>query len=68
MIPDCYEAYRQEEQRQAEWDRYEEYLQKCHICGRPLYPGDKIHIANFFLVCPSCVEELTENEDIIELE
>lgn len=68
MIPDSYDPIYQEEQRQAEWDRIEEHLQRCHICRRLLYPGDKIHVANFFVVCSSCVEELNENEDIVELD
>ena len=67
-IPDDYDPVYQEERRQAAWDRTEALLQRCHICGRTLYPGDKIHVASFFAVCPSCVEELTENEDIIELD
>lgn len=67
MIPDCYDPVYQEERRQREWDEFADELPTCHLCRRRLYPGDKFHVANFFIVCACCKEELDENEEIVEV-
>ena len=67
-IPNCYDPVAQEEQRQADWDRFAEDLPVCTLCRKRLYPGDRFHTASFMVVCPACVEELTENIDIVEVE
>lgn len=67
-IPDCYDPVYQEEHRQAELDKFLDSLPCCTLCNRTLYPGDKFHTASYMIVCPSCVEELNENKDIVELD
>lgn len=67
MLPNCYEPVFQEERRQKEWDEYADTLPVCTLCKRKLYPGDKFHTASYTVVCPRCVEELQENEDIVEV-
>lgn len=67
MIPDCYEPYFQEEQMQKELDDLADMLPVCTLCRRRLYPGDKFHTARCMIVCASCLEELMENEEIVEL-
>jgi hypothetical protein len=68
LIPDCYDPVCQEEQRQKEWDEFAEGLPTCHLCRRRLYPGMRYHVANFFVVCSYCKEELDENEETVELD
>lgn len=68
MIPDCYDPVYQEETRQAAWDEYADTLPTCHLCRRRLYPGDRFHVAHFFVVCTGCKEELDENEDVVEVD
>lgn len=68
MIPDCYEAYAQEERRQREWDNFADMLPTCTLCRRRLHPGEKFYTARYQIVCTRCKEELNENEDIVELD
>lgn len=68
MIPDCYEPYFQEEQRQKELDALADMLPVCTLCRQRMYPGEKIHVASLHIVCSRCKEELDENEDIVELD
>ena len=65
-IPDCYDPVHQAEQREAEWDRLVENLPVCTLCRKTIFPGGKLHTANCMVVCPSCVEELNENIEILE--
>lgn len=67
-IPDCYDPVYQAERREAEADRIRDLLPRCTLCGRTLYPGEKFRTARCQIVCRLCMEELTENEDIVELE
>lgn len=62
------EPYEEAERREAEWDRVAETLPRCALCRRVLYPGDKFHKAYHQVVCPSCKEELDENEDMVEVD
>lgn len=64
-IPNCYDPVYQEERRQMELDKLMEQTCQCHLCRRTMYPGDKIHVAQFFVVCPSCFEELGENIETV---
>lgn len=66
VIPDCYDPVRQEEQRQAEWDKLVELLPVCTLCKRKLYPEEKFHTASHQIVCTRCMDELNENIDIVE--
>lgn len=66
-LPDCYDPATQEDWRQAEWDELADLLPVCTLCHRRLYPGDKFHTASHMVVCPSCVEELNENPDVVEV-
>ncbi|MBR4291656.1 MAG: hypothetical protein IKT52_13615 [Oscillospiraceae bacterium] len=65
-IPDCYDPVYQAERLAMEQDKLMEQTCQCHLCRRTLYPGDKMHTASYFIVCPSCVEELQENIEIVE--
>lgn len=56
------------EHREAAWDRFAQTLPVCALCRRKLYPGDKFHKAYHQVVCPSCKEELDENEDMVEVD
>jgi hypothetical protein len=66
-LPDCYDPAAQEDRRQAEWDEFADLLPVCALCHRRLYPGDKFHTASHMAICPSCVEELNENPDVVEV-
>lgn len=67
VIPDCYDPQIQEDHRQRQWDEFADTLPVCTLCRRRLYPGDKFHTASFMVVCPRCLEELQENEDVVEV-
>ena len=64
-IPDCYDPIYQAEQLAMQQDKIMEETVCCHLCRRTMYPGSKIHVASFFVVCPSCVEELQENIEYV---
>lgn len=64
-IPGCYDAVYQAEQLALEQDKLMEETCCCHLCRRTMYPGDTVHVANFFVVCPSCYEELGENIETV---
>ena len=61
------EPYEEAERLEAKWDKFVETLPCCALCRRVLYPGDKFHTAYHQVVCPSCKEELDENEDMVEM-
>ena len=67
-IPDCYEAFAQEDRRQAAWDEYQEKLPTCCICGHKIMDGEDVHEARGKSVCASCMEELAENVGCVEVE
>lgn len=64
--PDCYDPIHQAERLAMEQDKLMENTCRCHLCRRTMYPGDQCHVAQFFVVCPSCLEELQENTETIE--
>ena len=65
-LHDCYDPVVREERRQARWDRITSKTPDCVLCRKKLLPGDKFHTAGCMAVCPSCVEELNENIEILE--
>lgn len=67
-IPNCYDPVYQEDRRQMELDKLCDGLPCCTLCNRTLYPGDKIRTVHRQPVCLSCFDELTENQDIVELD
>ncbi len=67
MIPDCYDAVRQAEEREKKWDDFIENFPKCACCGHSVYPGDHYHETRDVVVCHICTEELMENECILEV-
>lgn len=67
-MPDCYEAYRQEEQRQAAWDVYNAKLPECCICGCKIMDGEDVHETRGRCVCASCMDELIENRGYVEVD
>lgn len=68
MIPDCYEGYQQEEQRQKAWDEYVKKLPTCCICGHKIMDGDVVHVSHSKAVCCNCMEELTEQDAVFHME
>lgn len=64
-IPGCYDPVYQAERLAMEQDKLMEDTCQCHLCRRTMYPGDIIHVAQFFVVCPSCYEELGENIETV---
>lgn len=68
QIPDCYEAYRQEEARQRSWDIYLSKLPTCLICGEKIHSGQEQYEAHGKCVCAYCLDELTENSSIVEVD
>ncbi len=65
-IPNCYDPAHQAEQREAMWDGFVENLPVCTLCQKQIFPGGKVHTARYKVVCPSCVEELNENIEVLE--
>lgn len=65
-IPSCYDPIYQAEQLALEQDKLMENAVQCSVCRRTLYPGDKCHAHRQVIVCPSCLEELQDNIEIIE--
>lgn len=69
-IPDCYEAYRQAERREAAADRQESRREKCGCCGRTIHPGEPFWRATRFkerfLICQSCKEDIDDSVSIAE--
>ena len=65
-LHDCYDPVAQEERRQARWDRLVDKLPVCTLCKKTLHPGDVFHTAGCMPVCPSCVDELHQNIEILE--
>lgn len=68
QIPDCYEAYLQEEKRQMAWDEHLEKLPTCVICGHKIMDGEDVHETRGKCVCAGCMEELTENVGRVEVD
>ena len=65
-IPDCYDPVYQAERLAMEQDKLMENTMQCADCGSTLYPGDKYHEHNHLVICPSCLEELKDNIEIVE--
>lgn len=67
-IPDCYEAYRQEEARQNAWDIYLSKLPVCDICGEKIHEGYPVHEHRGKCVCGDCMDALFENQGYVEVD
>ena len=69
-IPDCYEAFRQAERREAAADALESRLEKCGCCGSPIHPGEAFwkgfRFQDRFLICQSCKEDIDDSISIAE--
>lgn len=67
-IPDCYEAYWQEEMRQKAMDIYMEKLPTCCICGKKIRENEIYHEAYGKYVCTGCNDELEVNVGYVEVD
>jgi hypothetical protein len=67
-IPDCYEGYRQEEERQRKWDETLSKCPECRLCGRRIRPDLPYHFTGTTAVCAECFDDLAENEGIVEVD
>lgn len=69
-IPDCYEAFRQAECRDAAADALESRLEKCGCCGQTIRTGEPFwkgaRFKEQFLICPSCKEDIDDSISIAE--
>lgn len=68
QIPDCYEAFYQEDRRQKAWDRHLAKLPTCSICGKKIHNGEEVYSSKSKSVCAYCLDDLTENVGIVEVE
>lgn len=70
MIPDCYEAFRQAERREARLDELEARRERCGCCGRVIEPGEHLWTVlrhkETFSLCRSCKEDVDQSETILE--
>ena len=67
-IPDCYDPACQEDSRQRRWDEHLAKLPDCAICGRKIMDGEDVCEAHGKRVCGDCMDDLTENIGIVEVE
>lgn len=67
-IPDCYEAFYQEDKRQKAWDEYLARLPVCVICGEHVPEGQPVHESGGKFVCGCCMDDLNENIGIVEVD
>lgn len=67
MIPDCYDPVRQEETRQAEWDRAMESVPRCSCCRESICPGDYYHEHQGMILCHRCFNRLEDSEILLEV-
>lgn len=67
MVPDCYEAFLQEERRQMEGDEHLEKLPTCCICGQKIPEGNEAHQTRGKCVCGYCFDELEEDVFFVEV-
>lgn len=67
-IPSCYDPIIQAERREKDWDDHTIKLPCCALCRRRLYPGEYYREARNKPVCTSCFDQLSENEEIVDVE
>lgn len=69
-IPDCYEAFRQAENREYLLDRQESQRVRCGCCGRTVEPGEPLWTVlrhkETFSLCRSCKEDVDDSVTILE--
>lgn len=61
MIPDCYDPVRQEETRQAAWDRFVEDLPRCGCCGEKIGPLEYYFEEANLILCVKCMNRIADN-------
>lgn len=66
QIPDCYEAFQQDEARQEAWDMHLAKLPTCVICGKKIHNGQEVYESAGKSVCAYCFDDLAENVGIVE--
>ena len=67
MVPDCYEAFLQEERRQAGYDKRSAKWPRCVICGKKIHEGEEAHQTRGKCVCGYCFDELEEDVFYVEI-
>lgn len=69
-IPYDYEAFRQAERREADWDRQDAQREKCGCCGGSVEAGEPFWRAarhgERFCICQSCKEDIDDSVTIAE--
>ena len=68
-LPDCYEAWRQADAREARLDKETERLPCCARCGNPIQDVQLVCIPNHDeFYCLDCIEAMTEFNEAAEVE
>ncbi|MBE6977631.1 MAG: hypothetical protein E7438_03205 [Ruminococcaceae bacterium] len=67
-LPDCYEADRQEDRRQARYDAKCARYPQCACCGRSVYRGSTYRRIGDFFFCEDCDDgsEVGAVEDLFD--
>lgn len=69
-IPECYDAARQAERREAALEARESRREHCGCCGRVIELGEYFYrVARHeepFALCRSCKDDVDESESIME--
>lgn len=69
-IPDCYDAVRQAERREAALEARETRRLHCGCCGRVIELGEYFYTVlrhkDVFALCRSCKDDVDESESIME--
>lgn len=68
-LPECYEAWRQADAREAELERKTELFPCCARCGNPIQDAQLVYIQNHDeFYCLDCIEAMTEFNEAAEVE
>lgn len=69
-IPDCYDAVKQAERREAALEARETRRTRCGCCGRVIELGEYFYTAardgESFALCRCCKDDVDESERIME--
>lgn len=69
-IPECYDAVRQAERREAALETREARRVHCGCCGRVIELGEYVYTVllhtDSFALCRSCKDDVDESETIME--
>lgn len=72
-LPNCYDAVRQEEEQQKEWDEFVDDLPVCGCCGRSVYPHSALYELNIkikkeiIIVCEDCKSDMDETKRLLDM-